>query len=117
MVQTLGEPEDEIVVHDVCARVPPFSQKMGRPDRESQILMFDLSPVRFHYGKRANYELGLEQRKPPVLFIRFTVAQEFKRVQKSSLFPSGSTTRKSLILPSKFSGGDWAFIPLLVISS
>src|SRR5262249_46305674 len=56
--------------------------------------------------------------KSPTDFrIQSVVAQEVKRVQKSSLFPSGSITRKSLILPSKSSGGDWAFIPLPVISS
>ncbi len=45
-----------------------------------------ISPVRFHRGKCA-YN-GVRQRKRnPTAFLRFVVAQAFKRVQKSSLFP------------------------------
>jgi hypothetical protein len=60
MLKTLGEPEDELVVHQVRERVPSFSQKMGSPDRESSILSFDLSPVRFHHCKIANSDFGVE---------------------------------------------------------
>jgi hypothetical protein len=69
----------------------------------------------FHAPVFTRFEIYIKS--PSALRIQFVVAQEVKRVQKSSLFPSGSITRKSLILPSKSSGGDWTFIPLPVISS
>src|SRR5262249_3193210 len=43
---------DDLVVHEVCARVPSLSQKAGGLDSESSILKFDLTPVRFHRGIR-----------------------------------------------------------------
>src|SRR5215475_3967992 len=102
MSRTLGKPVDEFVVHKVCARVPPFSQKMGGLDRKTSILEFNNSPIRFRHGTYA-LQVGCEKRKPTDFLLRSDVAQVVKRVQKSSLFPSGSTTRKSLILPSKSS--------------
>jgi len=63
----------------------------------------------FHAPVFTRFEIYIKS--PSALRIQFVVAQEVKRVQKSSLFPSGSITRKYLILPSKSSGGDWAFYP------
>ena len=56
MLRTLGEPEDEFVVHKVCARVPALSQKMGGLNRETLILELDNSPIRFHHGAFALQE-------------------------------------------------------------
>ena len=47
-----------------------------------------------------NIKIG-QSRAEGHLYIQFFVAQVSKRAQKSSLFPSGSITRKSRILPSK----------------
>src|SRR5262245_4872992 len=116
MLLTPWKSEDRLVVHEVCSRVPAFSQKSDGLDRETSVLKFNLLPARFPYGLRLTGHSGGQQQTTAFL-IRFGVSQEFKRVQKSSLFPSGSITRKSRILPSKSSGGDCAFIPMAVISA
>jgi hypothetical protein len=51
MLRAFGEPEDEFVVHEVCARVPPLAEKTGGADRKPSILELDLSPVRLHRGE------------------------------------------------------------------
>ena len=48
LCQTLGKSEDEFVVYEVDARIPPFTQKVGRLDGETSLLKFDSSPVRVH---------------------------------------------------------------------
>src|SRR5262245_26404190 len=49
MLSMLGTSEDELVVDQVRARVPPLSDQMGGSNGKPGILFFDLPPIRLHY--------------------------------------------------------------------
>src|SRR5262249_62106525 len=48
MLSMLGTPEDELVVDQVRARVPPLSDQMGSSNGKPCILLYNLPPIRVH---------------------------------------------------------------------
>jgi len=48
VIETLREPEHELVIHELRSRAPTLAEEDGAPHRQTEVLTFDLSPVRSH---------------------------------------------------------------------